>query len=103
MEIGKWDFFYEEEIFDTNGYNAVGIITDNNGHYLFYHTLTDDDGDVYCHIYNSMLLTEETLETSYKWTSENDELLIDTLNNSCDATNYCGEGSPIRDIQFKEQ
>jgi len=101
-ELTGWDFRYEEEFPDTDGANQMGVLT-NGKYYLFYHVFADDERKTeICHIYSSLNMTEETEECSYPWTSENDSLLLEFLNNLEDETDFCGEGSPIRLIKFNE-
>ena len=101
-ELTGWDFKYEEEFPDTAGVNQMGLLT-NGRYFLFFHVFADEDGKMErCHIYSSLNMTEDNEECSYPWTSENDSLLLECLNNLEDETDFCGEGSPIRKITFSE-
>ena len=101
MDKKKWDFVYDEEHFDT-AKNFAGVLS-NGRNYLFYHVYSYSgiEGTEYCAIYNSIFMTDDTLEVEYKWTPDNDSLLLDTLNKCGD--NYCGDESPLRSIKFEEE
>lgn len=100
-ELSGWDFRYEEEVPDTAGANILGILT-NGRYYLFFHVYADEEGQSErCHIYSSVIMDPENEECSYLWTSENDCILLQCLNELKDETDFCGEGSPIRSLQFK--
>ena len=54
----KWDFTYDEEVFDHWGQNIAGIIT-NGENYLFYHVRPHEDGGKeYCHVYSSIWMMD---------------------------------------------
>lgn len=97
----KWDFKYEQEVWDHAGTNLVGVLT-NGEKFLFFHVFRDDeDKPLLCHIYNSILMFPETEECSYGWTAENDSLVIEALNN-CSPERICGENSVLREIEFNK-
>ena len=43
---------------------------------------------------------DESEECCYLWTSENDELVINALNNT-EKGDYCGDDSALHQIEFK--
>lgn len=95
----KWDFKYEQEVWDHAGTNLVGVLT-NGEKFLFFHVFRDDeDKPLLCHIYNSILMSPETEECSYGWSAENDSLVIEALNN-CQPERIWGENSVLREIEF---
>ena len=96
-----WNFVYEEEMPDTNGYCCAGII--NEGTSFLFFTVGCDDGSQKetCRVYSSITFSEASLECEYEWTAENDALLLDCLN-SLDGDDYWGEDSPIHRIEFKK-
>lgn len=97
--MNKWDFKYEEEVFDHWGYNCAGVLT-NGEDFLFFHIVPDEpDGKLYCHIYNSIWMMDESEECCYLWTAENDELVTEALNN-CKDSNFCGDDSIFHQIEF---
>ena len=92
----KWEFKYDEEIFDTLGSNFVGVITDGD-HSLFFHALPEPglENEI-CHIFSSItdLFCHENQELSYPWTKENDDLLLEALNSLEEGSDrYYGENS----------
>lgn len=89
----NWNYVYEEEHFDDNFYYRIGAIS-NGQNFLFYELDQDE-----CCIFNSMSFTEETLECRFQWCKENEKILFTCLN-SLNINNYCGEGSPIRNLEF---
>lgn len=94
-----WDYVYEEEHFDVNGYCCVGAIS-NGKSFLFYTVGCDEVGSKEtCRIYSSITFDEASLECVYEWTAENDSLLFECLNGVTD-NNYHGEFSPIRKLTF---
>lgn len=105
-----WRFTYEEEFPDTAGYNCAGILRDKNTDSpfscLFFHILKDNDDDEVetMHIYSSLynLFDGDCDEVSFPWTSENEDILIECLNGIPDPTDLCGEGSPIRQLEFRQ-
>lgn len=79
----KWDYLYDEEIFD--GYpNFMGIIS-NGEDILFYHSYYPNgmaDGDPISEIYASfqeMFIGGEAV-VKFPWSAENDEKFINFLN-----------------------
>lgn len=96
-----WDYVYEEEHFDVNGYCSAGAIS-NGCNYLFFTVSCDEqNGKEICRIYSSISFSEDSLECMYWWTAENDSLLFECLNNLGERA-YCGEESPVRRIRFAE-
>lgn len=97
----KWDFCYDEEVFDTAGANLAGVLTDGE-HALYWHAYKDreDDAIEKCHIYNSIWMRESTEECVYDWTAENDSLVTEALNGCTDATRIAGENSVLHGIKF---
>lgn len=96
----RWDFVYEEEHFDVNGYCCAGILTDGKG-YLFFTVSCDIPGGMeICRIYSSIAFSPESLECQYLWTAENDELLLNCLNNLGESEPYSGENGPLRKIDY---
>ena len=98
----KWDFIYDEEIFDERT-NFIGIIS-NGKDVLFYHAYTVDvekDEEV-CEIYDSFLALchGEPHNIKYIWTSENDEKLIDFLNSLPEDAIIHGDDSALLEIKF---
>lgn len=98
----RWDYVYEEEHFDVNGYCSAGVIS-NGQNYLFFTVGCDElNGQEICRIYSSISFSEDSLECQYCWTAENDSRLFECLNN-LGKNAYCGEASPIRKINFTEK
>ena len=96
----KWDFVYDEEVFDDWGQNIGGLIT-NGDDYLFYHVYPHKNGgEPYCHIYNSIWMNDDTEECCYPWTSENDEILINALNNAESIIGITGDDGLLHQIEF---
>lgn len=96
----KWDFKYEEEVFDDWGYNCAGVLT-NGKDFLFFHIIPDKpDGKLYCHIYNSIWMMSESEECCYLWTAENDERMINTLNETDD---FGDIGKILSKIEFSTE
>ncbi len=79
----KWDFLYDEEIFD-DAPNFMGIIT-NGKDVLFYHSYYPEgthSNTATCEIYSSftaMFIGGEAV-VRFPWSAENDEKLINFLN-----------------------
>lgn len=100
-KVPKWDVVYDEDIPDTNGYCSNGILSDGQGHFLFFGIWRNDDELIeYCSIRSNMEPIEGTEICRYPWTSENDEILLDCLNKCGDY--YCGECSPLYSLEFKQ-
>lgn len=98
----QWDFAFEEEFPDTAGKNFMGVLTDGH-HFLFWHAYASEEGQPErCHIFDSLNMDEEVEICSYLWTANNDSILLEALNNLEDPADFCGEGSPIRTLKFKE-
>lgn len=96
----RWDFVYEEEHFDINGYCCAGILT-NGKNYLFFTVSCDEPSAAEtCRIYSSISFCQESLECQYIWTAENDELLLECLNSLEYGKSFLGKDSPLRAIHF---
>jgi len=96
-----WDYVYEEEHFDVNGYCSAGVIS-NGKNFLFFTVCSDEPGAVEtCRVYSSFFLCPETMECQYLWTADNDRILFECLN-SPDKISYCGENSALRKLQFNK-
>lgn len=96
-----WDYVYEEEHFDVNGYCSVGAIS-NGKNFLFFTVNCDEaNGKEICRLYSSITFSAESLECQYYWTAENDNRLFECLNNLIDG-NYCGQDSPVRKLLFTD-
>ena len=101
--MNKWNFKYEEEVFDDWGQNIAGVLT-NDEDYLFFHIIPHSDGGkLFCHIYNSIWMMDDTEECCYLWTAENDEILLDALNKSEGIIGITGDDGLLHQIDFKEE
>lgn len=99
----SWNIVYEEEQFDAIDYCSAGLIS-NGSNFLFFTVGYDEQsGSEMCRVYNSITFAKESLECEYLWTADNDTCLLNCLNNLSDEDKYCGEGSPIRDIDFPDK
>ena len=94
----RWDFQYDEE--DGNDGSFRGVLTDGE-RFLFWKTWHDaSTGADMCAIYNSIRMTDDTEEVRYEWDSDNDALVTTCLDGLEDKESYCGDDSPLRDIEF---
>ncbi len=94
----KWSFVYDEGLTQDTSF---GILS-NGKNFLFFSQGCDfDDAPGICRIYNSISFSEDTIECEYRATAENDAILLDCLNGAAN-DDYCGEGSPIRVLKFKQ-
>ena len=96
----RWDFVYEEEHFDVNGYCCAGILTNGRGYLFFTISCSEPGTSAICRIFSSITFCQESLECQYPWTAENDDLLLTCLNTIGVEKPYSGEDSPIRKIGF---
>lgn len=96
----RWDYVYEEEHFDVNGYCSSGVIS-NGSKFLFFTIGCDTPLQrEKCRIYSSITFDEASLVCQYDWTAENDAILFNCLN-SLDTESHNEENSPIRSLKFK--
>lgn len=96
----RWRFAYDEE----NGRDGTfrGVVTDGE-RFLFFRTREDPDtGAVMRGIYNSILMGDDTEECCYEAEPENDSLLLKCLDSLEDPRDYCGDGSPIQTLEFRD-
>ena len=96
----RWRFAYDEE----NGRDGTfrGVVTDGE-RFLFFRTWEDPDtGAEMRGIYNSILMGDDTEECRYEADPENDSLLLDCLDSLEDPRDYCGDGSPIQTLEFRD-
>lgn len=94
-----WDYVYEEEHFDFNGYCSAGVIS-NGSEYLFFAVCCDiPGGPEICRIYDSITFSDESKLCQYEWTAENDSLLFDYLN-SVDNKKISEAKTMLRSIPF---
>lgn len=90
----NWDFVYEEEYPDTNGYNCAGIISNGNEFLFFTVGCDTPSAKETCRVYNSIEFAEGSLLCQYDWTADNDSILLNCLNEE----NYNEEN--IRNLKF---
>ena len=96
---GKWDIVYDEEYPDTNGYCGSAILSDGE-RFLFASICRDDDEIIeHMSVRNELMPIEGTEIIRFPWTSENETILLQTLNESGD--NYACDDSPLLSAPFK--
>lgn len=98
MTNNKWKYVYDEEIWDHDGENFVGIISDGN-RFLFYHILPDSNGQEMMYVFSSLvgLMTHDHIEVEFPWIGENELRFFSLLNElDEDSTDYCGENAIYR-------
>lgn len=96
----NWQFVYEEEHFDANGYCSAGILS-NGSHFLFFNVSSDSPSDFEkCRIYDSISFCEESLMCEFDWIAENESLVLSCLNGLSDEMDYCGEFCPLKTLSF---
>lgn len=100
----KWDFIYDEERYTPDGKLFWAGLLTNGEDYLFWKTDPTENSDdpTLCHIYNSILMTDDSVEMEYLWCSENDERVVNCLNSLDDPKDFCGDDSPLLGIVFVE-
>ena len=99
----RWDYVYEEEHFDINGYCSVGIFS-NGIRYLFFTVSSPAIGEPEeCSVYSSMSFAEECLLCKYDWSAENDEVLFCALNSLSDNCNNLEISRVISDVIFRKR
>ena len=99
----KWEILYDEEHYkDCNceKVSFLGVISDGE-RMLFFRTDGGISEACTCHVYNSLVMDEDAEECRYPWTAENDSILLGCLNGLEDPDEYCGDGSPVRTLEFK--
>lgn len=97
-----WDYVYEEEHFDGNGYCRVGAFSNGENFLFFTVNCEGPNGKEICRVYSSIAFSSESLECQYDWCEDNDTILFECLNKIVDG-NFCGDGSPVRLIRFNEK
>lgn len=100
-DIREWDFIRDEERYTPDGRLFWAGLLTNGKDYLYWRTdPTEHNGDeTFCHIYNSILMDDDSEECCYPWSAENDELVVNGLNS--DPENYSGDDSALRQIEFR--
>ncbi len=102
VEKKKWDFIYDEERYTPDGRLFWAGLLTNGEDYLYWKTDPTEYSDepTTCHIYNSILMTDDSEEVAYIWTAENDELVVNCLNNLEDPMRFSGDDSALLELEF---
>ena len=98
----KWDFVADEERYTDDGRLFwTGLLT-NGENFLYWQTAPTENSDepTECCIYNSILMTDDTVEVCYPWAAVNDEMVVNCLNSLDDPNNYCGDDSALLQLEF---
>jgi hypothetical protein len=97
-----WDFVQDEERYTLDDMLFwAGVLTDGE-RFLYWKTDPTNYSyeRTYCHIYNSVLMTDDSEEVCYPWTDENDELVTECLNSMKNPHDWCGDDSALHQIDF---
>ena len=98
----RWDFVQDEERYLPNGqFFWTGVLTDGI-RFLYWKTDPMDRSfeRTFCHIYNSILMTEDQEEIYFPWTSENSNIVTDCLNSLENPDDFCGDGGALEQLEF---